>query len=160
MAIPFFFEPYRCETTETNHDGTSRKVRHTMVDGGMLSNFPVDVFDRPAGEEPRWPTFGIKLSARLEDKRNALPDKVHGPVDQFIAMLGTMTSFHDALHVSRPDVQDRTIFVPTFGIKATQFDLKPETQQKLYESGRQAAQEFLRKWSFEEDKAKYRRAQP
>ncbi len=30
----------------------------------MLSNFPIEVFDRTDGKPPRWPTFGIKLSAR------------------------------------------------------------------------------------------------
>ena len=35
-----------------------------MVDGGMLSNFPIEVFDRTDGKPPRWPTFGIKLSAK------------------------------------------------------------------------------------------------
>jgi NTE family protein len=34
-----------------------------LVDGAMLSRLPVDAFDAAPGLEPRWPTFGIKLSA-------------------------------------------------------------------------------------------------
>ena len=38
MSIPIFFKPVRVENTQTNHE-------HVIVDGGMLSNFPVWVFD-------------------------------------------------------------------------------------------------------------------
>ena len=32
-----------------------------IVDGGMLSNFPVWVFDCDDEETPDWPTFGLLL---------------------------------------------------------------------------------------------------
>lgn len=156
MAIPFFFEPYRLEGSVKHPDGSVHRVRHLLVDGGMLSNFPVEVFDRPAGQRPRWPTFGIKLSARLDDRDKALPKDVHGPVDQFVAMLATMTGFHDALYVDREDVQARTIFVDTFGVSATDFDLDRQTQQKLHDSGRRAADKFLETWDFAKYIATYR----
>ena len=54
MSIPFFFEPVRVENKETNHE-------HLIVDGGMLSNYPVWLFDCNAGEVPEWPTFGLLL---------------------------------------------------------------------------------------------------
>ena len=47
-AVPFAFEPVRVSGA-------------TWVDGGLLSNFPVELFDR--GGRPQWPTFGIRLSA-------------------------------------------------------------------------------------------------
>ncbi|WP_231980416.1 patatin-like phospholipase family protein, partial [Mycobacterium sp. E2497] len=49
-AIPYVFEPVRVGGA-------------TWVDGGLLSDFPVELFDRPDAQ-PRWPTFGIRLSAR------------------------------------------------------------------------------------------------
>ena len=45
MSIPIFFEPVRIENPETNHE-------HVIVDGGMLSNFPVWLFDSGDQEEP------------------------------------------------------------------------------------------------------------
>ncbi len=51
MSIPIFFEP-------VNHSNHSTGVEHLIVDGGMLSNFPVWLFD---AEEPQWPTFGLKF---------------------------------------------------------------------------------------------------
>ncbi|WP_110882021.1 patatin-like phospholipase family protein, partial [Mycobacterium vulneris] len=49
-AIPYVFEPVRVGGA-------------AWVDGGLLSGFPVELFDRPDAQ-PRWPTFGIRLSAR------------------------------------------------------------------------------------------------
>jgi NTE family protein len=154
MSIPFFFEPYPLTWQERLGDGTTREVTSLFVDGGMLSNFPVDVFDRPEGEEPRWPTFGIKLSARPENKN--LARDVGGPIGYCLAMLGTLCTFYDALHVDRADVQDRTIFVDTMDVKATDFDLDENTQDKLYDNGRSAAEAFLSSWDFDEYKARHR----
>ena len=59
MSIPFFYEPVQLKWRDAEGNNVSY-----MVDGGMLSNFPIEVFDRTDGERPRWPTFGIKLSAK------------------------------------------------------------------------------------------------
>ena len=56
MSIPFFYAPLKLK------DAAGEEC--WFVDGGMLSNFPIDVFDRTDGAPPRWPTFGIKLSAQ------------------------------------------------------------------------------------------------
>ena len=51
MSIPIFFEPVKFANPQTGKE-------HLIVDGGMLSNFPVWLFD---AKEPLWPTFGLKL---------------------------------------------------------------------------------------------------
>ncbi len=40
-------------------------------------------------------------------------------------------------------VLQRTIFIDTFGVKATDFDIDRETQKRLFETGRTAAELFL-----------------
>jgi NTE family protein len=152
MSIPYFFVPARL------HDHIDGGTTW-MVDGGMLSNFPVSVFDRTDGAEPRWPTLGIKLSGRPEDNR--LND-VRGIVTLSKAMVTTMTGFYDRMHIDRADVVARTIFVDTFGVKATDFALSKDTAEKLFESGRLAAAAFLDgndrhpAWDFEEYKRQFR----
>jgi NTE family protein len=151
MAIPYFFRPSRCPDRLAG--GTA-----WLVDGGMLSNFPIDVFDRTDGAPPRWPTIGIKLSARGAAKTA----QVRGVVTLSLAMLHTMTGFYDRIHVSRPDVRERMIFVDTGDVKATDFDLSAATSEWLYESGRAAATRFLDgdatrpAWDFEEYKRRHR----
>lgn len=145
MSIPFFYEPVKLNARSP---GAKPTVSY-LVDGGMLSNFPVDVFDRTDGKPPRWPTFGIKLSARPESaQRHRF--KVDGTLDLARAMLGTMTSFYDQMHIENEAVLRRTIFVDTTGVKSTDFDLDEATQERLFENGRAAAVGFLEDWDFEE----------
>jgi NTE family protein len=108
MSIPFFYEPLRF----TGRDDSGKKVQSFMVDGGMLSNFPIDVFDRTDGKAPRWPTFGIKLSAR-PTKPVLQRFEVKGALGLARAMVGTMTNFHDQMHIDDPAVLARTMFVDT-----------------------------------------------
>jgi NTE family protein len=133
MSIPFFFRPV---TMPVAGDDPS-----VLVDGGLLSNFPVDAFDRTDGRAARWPTIGIKLVAAHE--RNELRHKVDGDLSLALAILHTMQGWHDELRLADPAVQRRTIFVDTFGVKATDFDVDRATQRRLYENGRAAAEEFL-----------------
>ena len=153
MSIPFFFEPatfdYRRSSGGVFTDHTS-----TIVDGGMLSNFPVACFDRSDGQPPRWPTFGIKLSHRAAVDR--APQQADNPVELAMAMIGTMREFYDGMHIDDPSTVSRTIFVDTFGIKATDFDLSASDADRLYESGRNAAEKFLARWDFEEYLATFR----
>ncbi len=141
MSIPFFYEPVKL--------GDS-----WFVDGGMLSNFPVGALDRRDGKLPRWPTFGIKLSAR--PGANQVAKSFKGPVSFAKAMVGTMTNFHDQMHLDRPDVIDRTIFVDTGKVQATDFDLDRNAQDFLYENGRSAASKFLGGWDFDAYVERYR----
>jgi NTE family protein len=131
MSIPFFYEP-------VNLRG------NYLVDGGLLSNFPIDLFD----STNNWPTFGIKLSA----KANALTkmNPVTNPLDYSLAILGTATNAHDQMHVDDPCTQKRTIFVDTLDIKATNFDITKEQQAKLYQNGKKYAKEFLADWDFKD----------
>ena len=133
-SIPLFFRPVRWKIPG---GGTA-----VLVDGGMLSNFPVSVFDRPGGEVPRWPTFGIKLSAKPEadfGQRN----RIRGPLSFGRAVVDTVTGFYDRMHIDAQHAVERTIFIDTDSVRPTQFDLSDEDRELLYREGRRAATEFL-----------------
>jgi len=153
MSIPFFFEPATI-SYRRSEDGVFTDLTSTLVDGGMLSNFPVACFDRTDGRAPRWPTFGIKLSNRVGSQR--VPREADSPLKLALAMIGTMREFYDGMHIDNPDTLSRTIFVDTFGINATDFDLSDADADRLYESGRQSAERFLAGWDFEEYLATFR----
>lgn len=159
MSIPFFFEPVRFRYERTT-DAKIRSVRSVLVDGGMLSNFPVDIFDRTDGRPPRWPTFGIKLSSKPGALSETFPKDVEGLGRLAAAMVGTLTSYRDAMHVDDPAVQARTIFVDTKGVKSTDFDLSPAAQRELFDAGVRAATKFLASWDFEAYKAEFRTGSP
>jgi len=135
MSIPFFYEPV------VMTDGAG--VQHWIVDGGMLSNFPIDLFDSPPGSHPRWPTLGIKLSSKPDAVQQSVANDVHGVSSMSMALLNTMTGFYDRMHISDPSVVDRTIFVDTGHVKSTDFNLSTAVRDELFASGRSAATTFL-----------------
>jgi NTE family protein len=154
MSIPFFYEPVQLKW----RNGDGQDIVSFMVDGGMLSNFPIEAFDRTDGKRPRWPTFGIKLSAKPNAARAGRFD-IRGTFGLARAMIGTMTNFHDQMHIDDPSVLARTMFVDTGSVKATDFDIDEATQETLFASGRKAATKFLAAWDFEEYVDTYRSAQ-
>jgi NTE family protein len=147
MSIPFFYDPVRFPLK-------GEKEKAFLVDGGMLSNFPIDTFDRTDDRRPRWPTFGVKLSARPTSAQQAATP-VHGTVGMAKAMLATMTGWYDQMHIDEPSVLARTMFVDTTGVHATDFDLDARTAQWLFDNGRKAAESFLATWNWDDYLAKY-----
>jgi NTE family protein len=137
MSIPFFFKPVTVKFT-------ADKTDCWLVDGGALSNFPIGIFDRTDGQTPRWPTFGIKLSARPNANQVAHPITDTRTFAE--ALLSTMMNAHDQMHLDDPCVVARTIFVDTGNVQATDFNIDPATQQTLYQSGFSNAQWFLSQW--------------
>lgn len=136
MSVPFFFQPVTMRVPPRSGGG---KV--TLVDGGMLSNFPVETFDRTDGRAPRWPTFGLKLSARRAARQVNHP--VEGPFELAVACLHTLLDAHDAYHLDDLRVTERTVFIDTAHISTLDFDIDLQQQRLLYRNGRAAAESFL-----------------
>jgi NTE family protein len=131
-AVPFAFQPVRVSGA-------------TWVDGGLLSNFPVGLFDRSDGGTPRWPTFGIRLAAQA-----GMPPTrtVRGPLSLAFAALETLISDQDSAYINDPCTVRRTIFVPADSVLPLDFDLPEGEQKALYGRGLQAAQHFLETWNY------------
>ena len=156
-SIPFYFEP-----VEFRNPATGRK--HLIVDGGVLSNFPVWLFD--SREEPRWPTFGLRLvepepglplDHRMQPKTRPLGG-LGTTVDYVRSLVYTMLEAHDRRYIETADFA-RTIPIPTLGVRTTDFDLPREKRLELYKAGRAAAERFLETWSFERYIEEFRRGE-
>jgi NTE family protein len=157
ISIPLFFEP----VVLTDSFGKE----HYIVDGGVLSNYPVWLLD-DGTSDPKWPTFGFKFTQQdtrtLEGPAgNAKP----GILGFLVAIAGTMLDAHDKYHisVSHGDFQ-RTISIPTSveiegsvkSISVTDFDITHEESAALFNNGVMAARNFLTTWNFSNWKRKYR----
>jgi NTE family protein len=141
MSIPFFFDPVRLQASAASYDGVDYQAGTvTWVDGGLLSNFPVEVFDRTDGEPSRWPTIGIKLSARAA----VVPpgQKCNDTFNEALGCLHAVLANADRYYLT-PDKVSRTIFVDSSGITATDFGLTVEQRRTLYNNGLQAATAWL-----------------
>jgi NTE family protein len=149
MSIPLFFEPVEFKNPTSGNT-------HRIVDGGLLSNFPVWLFDCPPGQKPRWPTFGMLLVAPTEQHPLVLGEETEAAEDehehfalvQYLRAIGrTALEAHDRLYVERASFA-RTIPIDTTGVGTTEFAITDTRKQALFDSGGKAAADFLDSWDF------------
>lgn len=139
-SIPYFFEPVRLQGSR----GTS-----TLVDGGLISNYPISTFDRLDELPPRWPTIGVRLNALGIDAGEGPVRPVSGPLSMGIALVETAIEANQAEHVLDPCNVARSVYVDTEGISAIDFDLSEEEQEALLRAGAEGTRRFLETWDFE-----------
>ncbi len=120
------------------------------MDGAVLSNFPVEIFDRTDGAQPRWPTFGIRL---LPDLPEGIDDVFPGlgrplppPFEVLKKVVITAFVGHDQSHLDRPEVRKRMITIDTSGVGITEFDVSPANRHLLTSRARIAVDSFLAAW--------------
>lgn len=132
-GIPFFFEPV---TLKVKNGET------IVVDGGVLSNFPLWLFDDKDGNRER-PVLGLKISrGHHESKVN----KINNGLNLFEALFSTMQNAHDERYISRKHEKD-IIFIPVDDVNTTDFDLSKEKREALIERGRSRTEQFLKFWT-------------
>ena len=143
LSIPFYFRP-----CALRHDGTGEVS--TIVDGGVLSNFAIEIFDRTDGREARWPTFGVRLFPDLPAGLGDVVPWFGVPMLPAVRLLeqvvATALVGRDQTHLDRPGVRDRTMTVDTSGTSITDFGIGSRKTADLVDRGRTAAVEFLRRW--------------
>ncbi|MFD1928474.1 patatin-like phospholipase family protein [Sporosarcina siberiensis] len=131
-GIPFFFEPVRLKT------GSGETI---VVDGGVLSNFPMWLFEDMNGKKER-PILGVKLSRQDEE----IPGhKIDNALHLFEALFSTMKNAHDEKYISRTH-EKNIIFIPVDDTSSTQFDIDEATKNDLLERGRFRTTQFLKMW--------------
>jgi len=149
-SIPFIFEPVELERITDDAGGRVPPTPASIVDGGILSNFPVWLFDTP---EPRRPTFGFTIDggavvgAGFARIGRSLPWPLRFGLD----ILHTAQDAWDARFVSR-STSVRTVTVSAtvrnpdgtpYAVRSTEFDVSDAAQAQLIENGRAAATRFL-----------------
>jgi NTE family protein len=140
-SIPYFFRPWHLPVRADLAAGHHELV---LTDGGILSNFPIDLFDQDTDH----PTFGVKLSARLSLQQQGWQSS-NDPLSLGKALIATMVNAHDQLYVDQPSVTSRTIFVDASGVNSTNFHLSEDVKRDLFGKGAEAASEFLTTWDYQ-----------
>jgi NTE family protein len=133
-SIPYFFEPVRMRSP----DGSN-----ILVDGGVLSNFPMWLFDQENVKKLR-PVLGIRLSPNEHEHEK---HKINNAIELFGALFETMKDAHDSRYISRKHAQN-IIFIPAEGIMPTEFQITDEKKQALLSLGRNHAKKFLDRWGY------------
>lgn len=125
IGIPLYFQAYRYGN-------------RLVVDGGILSNYPLWVF-----ADAKEPTLGFKLVSRSS---TAVPKPPSSLIDYLISIVGTMMEARDK-EDERAIGSDKTIHIPTYDIPTTNFGLSDDQKQALYGWGYLAASEYIKRTS-------------
>ena len=146
MSIPFYFRP----VTLTSKAG----LTSTLVDGGLLSNFPIDSLDRQDGHAPRWPSFGITLLPNLPDGNDqAIPAlgalRLLGAPHLLEDVITTMLVGRDQAYLNQPWVNARAIRVDSTDVGFLDFDISENEVEAQYLKGHGAAERFLATWNWQ-----------
>jgi NTE family protein len=133
-SLPFFFEPVKLR---------DRVGVNIVVDGGVLSNFPMWLFDKDNVKKVR-PVLGVKLSQNLIQQPT---NKIKNALNMFEALFETMKDAHDSRYISRKH-EKNIIFIPTEGNLTTEFQLSDEKKQELIDLGKSSAGKFFKSWCY------------
>lgn len=133
-SLPYFFEPIKLK---------SGKETSLFVDGGVLSNFPMWLFDTENVKKVR-PVLGIKLSHNLNERPK---NNITNAIKLYEALFETMKDAHDSRYISRKH-EKNIIFIPTTGVLTTEFELTPERKGELFKIGKDQANKFFSTWGY------------
>ncbi|GGA68195.1 patatin-like phospholipase family protein [Ornithinibacillus halotolerans] len=133
-GFPYFFMPSKIYG--------KKRGKSLIVDGGLLSNFPLWVFEDETNKRLR-PILGLKLS---DSPSETSPKKIKNALDMLHALFSTMKQAHDARYISTSE-KANIIFIPVKGVQTTNFMIDEKVKQELINTGRQRAEKFLKYWS-------------
>ncbi|MCF8365051.1 MAG: patatin-like phospholipase family protein [Bacteroidales bacterium] len=159
MSVPFFFNPLIIENipqgeqalqnwkTLVSFNGLPPKSC-CFVDGGLMSNFPMDVFHK-INVVPRMPTFGVRLGIDRDKANN-----ITGPGNLFGAMFNSIRHLHDYDFILRnPDYKQLLEKIDIGNHNWLNFAMPDDDKIDLFVRGARAAAQFLRKFNWQNYKA-------
>jgi len=168
MSVPFFFFPLYVEDLPQEQQRWEELVGYdgelgpacTLVDGGIMSNFPISEFHRQG--VPRTPTFGVKLGTERR-KLRPIGTESRGlrarPLGQLTgAIFNTARHTLDYDFISKnPDYRRLVAYIDTGAHDWLDFRLSAAAQVDLFLRGVKAGVRFLQE--FDWGAYKQRRAQ-
>jgi NTE family protein len=155
MSIPYFFYPLRVSDVPQGDRARARWEKLasyeeeppeicTLVDGGIMSNFPIDLFHLPE-KIPAAPTFGAKLGT--DQRRSA---EINSPQRLGGAVFRSASHTLDYDFIKRnPDYRKLVAYIDTGSHGWLDFDMEKEDKVDLFVRGARKAAEFLTTFDWE-----------
>lgn len=155
-SIPLFYEP--------NILTDARGCNHYIVDGGLMSNYPIWILDD--GNKLNRPVFGFKFITEPDSQKLCATDKkdklkIFDYIKTVIsAGLDSKVQYE---HTIKGD-EERTVKIPVIineaqkykKIKSTDFEITKRESELLFQNGFVAGKKFLKGWDFEKWKKEFR----
>ena len=164
MAIPVFFESYFINNIPATSPEVKKVWMDTLnepnpptqvrfVDGGILSNFPINIFYNPKVLVPRLPSFGIDLDdSKPEDKStNAIDWTITGYLGR---MFNTIRDYYDKDFLLKNKFFEKGIGkIPLADYNWLNFFLTDSDKINMFVLGAKAATQFLVDFNWDSYKA-------
>lgn len=158
MSVPIFFEAYQINNIPRQAVQSAWKEFFLVekpqdipdsvrfVDGGIVSNFPINVFFNPNLKTPRLPTFGIML----EDEGDSTTVHQYDTFGSFImGMFNTVRFNYDREFLLKNRDFEKTIGrINVRGFNWLNFNISDEEKRKLFVIGAQTAADFLKNFDW------------
>ena len=166
MSVPFFFEPFQ-KQIDKNNDSIKYAWKFWMntreedinpvgifIDGGSISNFPIDLFHSADIFYPRMPLFGVQLTSDsdiLSEKGKTSQQILKSPLSFAGNIISTLKGFNDKTFLTKHT------FYHLFSIQTVNcgtsnwlnFFMKREEKEELFNRGFSAALDFLNNFDWE-----------
>jgi NTE family protein len=164
MSIPIFFESYFINDIPCKDPAIIEAWKKCFgikdpptstrfVDGGMLSNFPINIFYNPKVTMSRLPSFGIDLDDTKpgDSSFNALNWSLGGYVGR---MFNTIRFYYDKDFLLKNEIFEKGIGkIHLSEYNWLNFFMKDEDKIEMFVRGAEAAKEFLINFDWETYKA-------
>ncbi|HPZ26465.1 MAG TPA: patatin, partial [Kaistella sp.] len=159
MAIPLFFEPVIQQIDRSDvkiienwakifvnqHDIPNQGI---FVDGGSISNFPINIFHNEKIIIPRLPVFGI----RINDVKPNSDTEIKTLGNYAGRILNTMKSNYDKDFLTKNNFYEKYSIadIDTYLTKANwlDFNMSEENKKALFLKGVESAIDFLEKFNW------------
>lgn len=162
MSIPFFFEAKCSPPIDPASKDTIaqwRSINYTgrlppralFVDGGIISNFPINVFHNPSIKVPRLPTIGVRLGSGVSSFNK---DIFKGIPNFFEAIFSTVRFHFDKDFLVQNNFYNKYVArIDVKGFNWLNFALSDEEKVGLFIKGAEAAKEYLLRFDWNHYKA-------
>ncbi|MCO7176581.1 patatin-like phospholipase family protein [Sporolactobacillus kofuensis] len=135
-CLPFFFEPVPL------YDVNGQKS--LIVDGGVLSNFPLWLYNKE-DELPARPFLGLQIIEKEAEFKEYV--KIKNAPELFRGLFKAMRNAHDDRTIEKFKGTN-IVFLPVDKVKTKDFQISLEERERLFQIGEDGARTFLKKWSY------------
>jgi predicted acylesterase/phospholipase RssA len=155
MSIPLLWQEVVWESSWGKYRSQDI-TEHSIVDGGVLSNFPIELFlsNLPSitalmGPKSSNNVLGMLIDETLDVEGAATAQNSHGRIDilqlktvqRIGGLVSTMLEAHDKSVITT--FENLVVRLPAKGYGTTEFDMSDERRELLIAAGRKAMKDYF-----------------
>ncbi len=144
MGFPLVFKPTFMYIKNAQDKRVKRHPKDLFVDGGVLKNFPMKIFDTGQRKNPR--TLGLKLDSSEEINSvlfNKYTNSYPTGIFSYGKMLYGLTSQAQLIEHKEEKDKFRTVYINTDGVDTLDFNMNEKQIALITTSGRLGAEIFI-----------------